>query len=78
MRLLVLGAGGGVGTHVVRQAIARGHELTTLLRPERTLDLPSEVRVVRGTFDDPAALAEAVTEVEAVLTSHARGRGRRQ
>lgn len=33
MRLVVTGAGGFIGSHVVRQAVAAGHAVTALLRP---------------------------------------------
>ncbi|MEZ5397930.1 MAG: NAD(P)H-binding protein [Bryobacterales bacterium] len=33
MKLLVLGASGGVGREVVRLAVARGHAVTAVVRP---------------------------------------------
>jgi putative NADH-flavin reductase len=72
MHLLVLGATGGVGRHVLEGALARGHRVTTLLRPERTAQLPEGVAVVRGAIADAAALREALVgggRVDAVLSS---------
>jgi putative NADH-flavin reductase len=72
MHLLVLGATGGVGRHVLDGALARGHTVSTLLRPERPADLPAEVRVVRGHLGDADALMTALTggpPVDAVLSS---------
>jgi len=48
MNLLVLGATGRVGGHVVRLALARGHRVTALVRaPEKLAPAPT-LRVVRG------------------------------
>jgi putative NADH-flavin reductase len=74
MNLLILGATGGVGRHLVQLALSRGHRVTTLLRPEREVALPDGVRVVRGTLSDPDALSAALTgapfgKVDAVLSS---------
>jgi putative NADH-flavin reductase len=69
MRLLILGSGGGVGRHLVQQSESRGHAITVLLRPEREVELPSAARVVRGTLDDAAALADALEGVDAVASS---------
>lgn len=68
-RLLVLGAGGGVGAQVVKQALERGYRLTVLVRPTRLFELPSSVRMVRGALEDSAALDDALDGVEAVLSS---------
>ncbi len=39
-RILVLGATGGTGRPIVRQALARGHDVTALVRsPEKARDL---------------------------------------
>jgi putative NADH-flavin reductase len=63
MKLFVLGASGGVGAQLVELAIARGHSLTILARPEAVL-APSvaaaapRVTVVRGHVDDAASFAK--------------------
>ena len=69
MYLLVLGASGGVGRHVITGALARGHKVTTLVRPTTTLSQPEGLRVVRGGLFDGSALDEAMTGADAVLSS---------
>lgn len=48
MRLIVFGASGNCGSHLVRQAAAHGHQVTAVVRPETTYDAPDGVHTVRG------------------------------
>ncbi|MCP2277838.1 NAD(P)-dependent oxidoreductase [Nocardia amikacinitolerans] len=49
MRITVFGAAGEVGRRVVAEALARGHEVTAVVRnPERATNLPAEVEVRTG------------------------------
>lgn len=60
MRVLVTGATGFVGSHLVAALVRRGMEVTTLLRsPGKAGLLPPEVRRVAGDLHDPGALAQA-------------------
>jgi putative NADH-flavin reductase len=69
MKLTIVAATGGIGKHLVEQAVAGGHEVTAVARRPR--DLPPGVRAV--TVDlarpDPAALASAVRGADAVLSA---------
>lgn len=69
MKITVFGATGGIGRHLVDQAVAAGHEVTAVVRrPERLADRP--VRVVGADLaaDDPTALRTAVAGADAVLS----------
>ena len=50
-RILILGAGGSLGRHVLRQALAAGHDVTAFLRAPSTLPPDAEGRVVVHTGD---------------------------
>jgi dihydroflavonol-4-reductase len=69
MRTLVTGASGHIGNHLVRELLARGHEVTALVRPTsdpRSLhDL--RIRRVLGDVLEPASLAEAAEGAEVVF-----------
>jgi putative NADH-flavin reductase len=68
MKLLIVGATGGTGRELVRQALERGHEVTAFARTPSKLDLKRErLTVVRGDVMDPASVEVAVRGQDAVL-----------
>jgi putative NADH-flavin reductase len=68
MKVLVLGATGGVGRHVVPLAQAAGHEVTVLTRSS-SYTAPAGVRVVHGEVLAGDGLAAAMAGQQAVLSS---------
>ncbi|WP_155373722.1 NAD(P)-dependent oxidoreductase [Catellatospora vulcania] len=70
MKLTVFGATGGIGGHIVRQALDAGHTVTAVVRSSAHFDLrhPAlEVATVPG-LTDPDLLLPAVTGSDAVLS----------
>lgn len=67
MKVTVLGASGKTGGHLVRGALARGWEVTALVRPGTSWEAPAGVRVVRGEL--PGAAAEACASAELVFVA---------
>ncbi|WP_439673686.1 SDR family oxidoreductase [Embleya sp. MST-111070] len=65
--ILVTGATGNVGRHVVAELLAAGTEVRALVRRPETADLPPGVEVVAGDPADPAGLAAALIGVESVF-----------
>jgi putative NADH-flavin reductase len=74
-KLLVLGATGGTGVHVVTQALEQGYEVTALAhRPERASSLPRQARIVVGSVtDDDGIPADAVRGQDVVISALGRG-----
>jgi putative NADH-flavin reductase len=69
MRLLVLGATGGVGMELVRQAVERGHAVTAFVRsPERLSPFAGRISVHRGNLLASAELARVMQGHEAILS----------
>ena len=69
MKLLVLGATGGIGLEVVRQAVERGHKVTTFVRaPERLKSIAARFGVIQGDPLDSAGLARAIEDQDAILS----------
>ncbi|HJK92331.1 MAG TPA: NAD-dependent epimerase/dehydratase family protein, partial [Polyangiaceae bacterium LLY-WYZ-15_(1-7)] len=75
MRVLVTGATGFLGGHLVDRLLARGHRVTALARAtSRTEELEARgVEVVRVDLARPAELAEPIRRAEALV--HAAGGG---
>jgi putative NADH-flavin reductase len=70
VKVLILGATGSLGPRLVSQALARGHEVTALVRDPSKLDNAHEgLRVLRGDALDPAAVDAAVRGRDAVIMS---------
>jgi len=68
MKLTIFAATGGVGRHVLEQAVAAGNDATVVVRdPKRVL---AKVRAITAdlTTADPDALAHAVEGTDAVLS----------
>lgn len=75
MRVVVFGATGSVGRHVVEQGLARGHDVTAFVRDPAGLDLAHEgLTVFRGDVLDAASVERAVRGQGAVLCSIGAGR----
>ena len=67
MRILVTGATGRIGKHLVRELLGAGHGVKGLVMPGDPAPVPDSVDVVRGSLSDTDALSEAVEAVEAVF-----------
>ncbi|MEV6631158.1 NAD(P)H-binding protein [Actinoplanes sp. NPDC051470] len=73
MRITVIGATGGTGLHVVRQALDTGHEVTAVVRnPAR---LPAGPHVVIADVTRPDELRPAVKDSDVVITALGPRRG---
>jgi uncharacterized protein YbjT (DUF2867 family) len=68
MRVVVLGASGGCGAELVRQARARGHEVRAVVR-SGTWQAPQGVEVRRGDLASEPFLREAFAGRDAVLSA---------
>ncbi len=69
MKLLILGATGGVGREIVTQAIERGHKLTAFVRaPESLETFASRIDIVRGDPLNCPALARVMEGHDAVIS----------
>lgn len=68
-KILVLGATGPTGRHIVTQAVQRGYDVTALVRsPEKAADLQG-LRLVVGDARNETALRQAVKGRDAVISA---------
>ena len=65
MKIVVFGTG-YVGSAIVRELAARGHEVTAVSRSAST-DLPAQVAAVTGSVHDPAFLTSVTAKADAVV-----------
>ena len=74
-RLVVFGATGGTGPFVLRQTLARGHEVTAFARrPDALSHIPGLAAVVDGDARDKSAASKAISGQDAVIVTVS-GRG---
>ncbi len=70
MRILILGATGRMGKHLLEQALHRGHVVHALVRNKSKPALShSQLHIFEGTPLDSTALEKAMTGCEAVLSA---------
>lgn len=70
--VLVVGATGSIGVHVVRKALAERYHVRALVRDPRRAErqLPAGVELVVGDLTRPDTLAAAVDGVDAIVFTH--------
>ena len=70
MNLLIFGATGSVGRHIVRQALEAGHRVTAFARdPTKVGILHERLTIVQGNVMEPALVDQAIPSHEAVLAA---------
>src|SRR5205814_9451340 len=74
MKVLVLGATGGTGRLIVRDALAKGHLVKALVRSKSGVDL-SGADLIEGNARDGSALQGALEGCDAVVSALGTGMG---
>ena len=70
MKVVVLGATGGTGLEIVRQAIERGHTVTALVRsPDRLKQFRDRITIKQGDLLNSADLERAIQGQDAVVSA---------
>lgn len=78
MRVLVTGATGFIGRHVVDALLARGHTVRAVHRLDSKPDFPAEVELAQVDLASGARLREVLSDVDAVIHAAAVMQGPRQ
>lgn len=71
MKLVIFGASGGTGQHLVQQALAQNHAVTAFARrPESIIAAPAAgLTVFQGDVHDAKAVSDAIAGSDAVLSA---------
>lgn len=70
MKLVVLGATGGIGLEIVRQALDRNHKVTAFVRaPDGLKSIAARFGVIQGDPLSTAELARAIEDHDAILSA---------
>lgn len=73
MRIFLTGGSGFIGSHFLQALVARGHEVTVLVRASARAEVESQawprVRIVVGEFSTPQGWIDAVAGHEVVINS---------
>lgn len=69
MKVAVLGASGKGGSEITKELAARGHEVVAIGRTADTLPSGAGITAKVGDASDPAALADLVRGVDAVISA---------
>jgi len=77
MRVLIFGASGGTGRHLVKQAILQHHFVTAFVRSPADFGMAAaNLAVFTGNVSDPGAIARAMKEQDAVISALGNSRPR--
>ncbi len=75
MKVVVFGASGSIGAHVIEQALNQGYEVTGFARRPETLGISHpNLKLVSGDVFDPDTVADAIEGQEAVIVALGAGR----
>lgn len=69
MKITVVGAAGMVGSRVVTEAAARGHDLVAVFRKARPTALPPGVITAEGDADDPDHMSTLFAGADAIVAA---------
>ena len=69
MKIFLLGAAGNAGQRILREALARSHEITALVRDEAKLPRSPNLRVTPGVIDKSPDLARMVVGHDVVINA---------
>ncbi len=69
MKVVVVGATGNVGPHVVAELLARGHQVTAISRHPDSLEDQAGLTKKSGDIEQPEKLAAALSDHDAIITS---------
>ena len=69
MKLVILGATGGMGLELIRRSLVHGHSVTAFVRaPQRLDEFSDRIMIKQGNLLDQKVLAQVLQGQDAVLS----------
>lgn len=79
MKLIIFGATGGVGQSLVKQALAKGHQVTAFVRTPSKLETKhNNLSVIQGDAFNPTDVSAAIAGHDAVISCLGSNKGMKQ
>ncbi|PRY14273.1 hypothetical protein CLV24_10483 [Pontibacter ummariensis] len=76
MKIAIIGASGNIGSRIMQEALARGHNVTAIVRhPEKVGKESVSLTVKRGDVENVEETAALIKDHDAVVVSYSPGRG---
>ena len=69
LKIVVYGGGGNIGSRIVAEAVARGHQVTVVDRNPKEGSAPAAVKLLKGDVFDTADVAKIIAGQDAVITA---------
>ncbi len=73
MNVVLFGAGGMIGSRILKELIARGHKVTVVARDPAKIPATANVRAVKGDALDVESIASATKGADAVISAYGPG-----
>lgn len=70
MKVVIFGASGKTGNHLVEQSLKKGYHVTAFVRRENSIQIKHpDLRIITGNLNDQDKLNEAITGADACISS---------
>lgn len=75
LKIALFGATGMIGSRIAAEALARGHEVTAIMRRPKSIDGLPQLNVISGDLFDAAANAKPIAGFDAIASAYGPAQG---
>ncbi len=69
MKILLIGATGGIGSRILNEALSRGHEVTAVARDTQSIQKRDHLKIIQGDMTDLASMKKLAAGQDALVSS---------
>ena len=74
LKILITGATGFIGSHVVKRLVTEGHDVHAIIRPQsdthKIVEVLADIVIWRGDLNEPETLADRISDVQPEMCIH--------